>query len=198
MKIQTKTLLLLFVAIAMATGVYFYERRSSTLPSQEQTTEGKAIFSLKEDQIQTLTIKNRQQTLQFERAPKSSGSIWTIKAPKAGPADDAAVGFLLSQLTTGKSDRTLEVPGNRRQEFGLDNPEATIEIGLAGQKSHKLLLGKPTFDQSSLYALADPTDGDSLNVLVVPMDFRNAIDRPLVEWQKPAQKPTEPKPQPSP
>ena len=103
--------------------------------------------------------------------------------------------FLLNLLTTGKSDRTLVMtdPAKQRQEYGLDEPVATVEVKLNNQQSHRLILGKPDFNGTFLYAQADPPadQSEAIEVLLVSPDFENAVNRPLSEW-KSSQKDSKP------
>lgn len=55
-------------------------------------------------------------------------------------------------------------------------------------------MGKPNFNRNFLYALVDPpaNTNQDLSVLLIPIDFQNAVDRPLSEWKR-----DKPKPSPS-
>ncbi|MBD2042548.1 DUF4340 domain-containing protein [Microcoleus sp. FACHB-672] len=104
------------------------------------------------------------------------------------PASDASVAYLLSLLSSSKSARTIVMtnPAKQRQDFGLDEPVGTVEVKLKNQQTHRLILGKPDFNQSFLYAQANPSENrlEAIEVLLVPTDFENAVDRPLLEWKK--------------
>jgi len=52
-----------------------------------------------------------------------------MKAPSQTPASDASVSYLMNLLAKGKSDR-IQVPVAQLQEYGLDQPQATIEVTL--------------------------------------------------------------------
>ncbi|MBW4648807.1 MAG: DUF4340 domain-containing protein [Kastovskya adunca ATA6-11-RM4] len=183
MKLQRTTLVLLVSAVFLGGFVYFYETQEATQREVAQAKEG-TIFSFKEEDIQAFTLKTEAETLAFERV--SDGEFgWRMKKPKDAPASGAAVSYLLN-LFEGKSDRTLTVPAKNRAEYGLKNPQATIEVKLKNQQTHKFLLGKPNFDQSSLYALTDPPNQTSqqLEVMLVSSNFENAVNRPLSEWER--------------
>jgi hypothetical protein len=77
-------------------------------------------------------------------------------------------------------------PAKQRQDFGLDEPVGTVEVKLKNQQTHRLILGKPDFNQSFLYAQANPPENrlEAIEVLLVPTDLENAVDRPLLEWKK--------------
>ena len=203
MKFQKTPLILLFSALLLGGYVYFSELRKEPQPQTAQT-EAKPIFAFKEAEIQAFTVKTAQQTLSFEQMPMvvksgqkglSPKTSWQMTTPEKTAADQATVAFLLNLIATAKSDRTLLTPIARQAEFGLNPPIATIEVKLNNQQIHRLLLGKPNFNRQFLYALADPIANPSqdLAVLQVAIDFQNAVDRPLSEWQQ-----VKPKPKASP
>lgn len=201
MKFQRTSLILAFSALVLGGAVYYFEFQKKSQPIETQV-ESKPIFNFKEADVQAFTVQKPPQTLSFELTPgQKPPQRWMLKSPENVPADDGAVAFLLNLLATGKSDRTLSIPVARKAEFGLDQPTAIVEVKLNNQQTHRLVLGKPNFNRNFLYALADPpaNPNQDLSVLLVPIDFQNAIDRPLAEWKKEKPKPkVSPKPESSP
>lgn len=271
MKLQRSTLILMLLASLAGGFVYVYEIQGA--PQREAAkAKQQQIFSFKEEDVQSLTVKTQKQLLAFERGSQEKQQTpgeprWLLKilnpalatqpatctAPATGqtaatcqtpppppppppaasakpqekpaaspkpaatpspsaspkpaekpaqgsdktgvPASDASVAFLLNLLTTGKSDSTLVMtdPAKQRQEYGLDEPVATVEVKLKNQQSHRLILGKPDFNGTFLYAQSDPPPDKSENieVLLVSPDFQNAVNRPLSEW-KSSQKDSKP------
>ena len=188
MKLQRTTLILMVLALGLGGFVYFYEIKGEP-QRQAALVKQKPIFSFTKDQVQALTIKTQEQTLQFERmaqnaGKKSSLSEWQMKAPNDNPASDPYVSYLLNLLVDSKSDRILSVPATQLPEYGLDKPLATVEVKLNNQQTHQLILGKPDFNNSFLYAQVDPLKSPSgqLNVLLVPLEFQYGVNRPLSEW----------------
>lgn len=195
MKLNLTTLILLGIALLFGTGVYWFERQAAQEHAAEESSahehDGTPIFNFTEDQVQTLTVKRPKQTLVFERTKNSFPQTWKMRTPKQTPANEAAVAYLLNLLATGRSTRTLNVPAAQKQEFGLDQPLATIDVQLKNQQRHQLVLGKLNFNQSAIYAQADPAAQPTLQVLLAPTTLETAVNRPLAEWQQP------PKGQPS-
>ena len=76
-----------------------------------------------------------------------------------------------------------------RVDYGLTQPQATIDVKLNDGKTHQLILGKPNFNKTAVYAIADPTTQAerSPEVLVISNNFENAVNRPLAEWKQPEQ-----------
>jgi hypothetical protein len=126
-------------------------------------------------------------------APTAEATNWEMRSPKVVPASDASVAFLLNLLTTAKPSKTFTAPRAKLADYGLDQPTAEIEITLQDQRTHRLVLGKPDFSRTSLYAQIDPpADATTKDVAIalLPIEFENAINRPLAEWQNlPAKSP---------
>jgi superfamily II DNA helicase RecQ len=199
------TLTLVILALGLGGFVYFDEIRRKNQPEQvaqnhlNQINQGnqqnqqsqKQIFSFAADDIQSLSIKTQDYTLNLERSQKLESPKWLLKSPVSTPAKDAIVSYLTDLLVKGKSENTILTQPNQLSEFGLDKPHATIDIKLKNQKTHQLILGKPNFNDSFLYAQIDPNNqnNESIQVLLVSKDFANAVNRELSEWQeKPDQK----------
>ncbi|MBW4606509.1 MAG: DUF4340 domain-containing protein [Hassallia sp. WJT32-NPBG1] len=185
MKLPRTTLILILLALGLGTFVYFYEIKGA--PQREQVKENKQqIFSFAADDVQSLTVKTENVTLNLERNNNGGDTKWLIKSPTVSPANDPIVSYLMDLLVKGKSDRTLSIPANQLAGFGLDQPQATININLKNQKTHQFILGKADFNRRFLYAQVDPTpkpDGN-INVLLVSTDFENAVKRELSEWKQ--------------
>ncbi len=105
------------------------------------------------------------------------------KERKELAANEAYVSYLLNLLAKSKGDRIIADP---RIEDGLDNPLATVEVKLNNKQTHQLILGNSNFNNTSLYALTDPPQQleEPLKLVLVPTDFKYAVDRPLSEWQQ--------------
>ena len=184
MKLQRTTLILLLLALGLGGFVYFYEIKAAT-QRQEAKAKQQQIFSFDQEQVQAFTVKTREQTLQFERDNKSGKPSWLLKAPSETPASDASVSYLMNLLVKGKSDRTIQVPVAQLQEYGLAQPQATIEVKLNNQETHQLILGNLDFNRNFLYAQANPPakPAGNVDVLLVSTDFENAVNRSLSEWK---------------
>lgn len=190
MKLQRTPLVLVLVAGLLGIGVYAWDAHKSSTPPADQA-EAQPLFRFKEDEIQSLTLKTLVNTLIFEKQQTNGQTTWQMTAPEKAPASDASIAFLTSLLVSSKSDRAISKPANQKAEFGLDQPLATIDIKLTNQQTHTLILGKPNFNRTWMYAIVDPpTDPNAnLSILLVPTTFESAVTRPLAEWKKSADKP---------
>ncbi|MBD2445694.1 DUF4340 domain-containing protein [Nostoc sp. FACHB-152] len=187
MKLPRTTLILVFLALGLGGFVYFYEIKGAT-QREEAKEKQQQIFSFAEDDIQSLTVQTKNNTVVLERNNQSSNPKWLLKSPVSQPGNDAIVAYLTDLLVKGKSNNTLSIPANQLGEFGLNQPQATIKVNLKNQKTHQLVLGKSDFNNRFVYAQADSATqpNGNLNVLLVSTDFQNAVNRELSEWQQPA------------
>lgn len=185
MKLQRTTLVLMLLAILLGGFVYFYEFQWKS-QQEEVKKKQQQLFSFKEDDVKTLKITTPSETITLEHSPESGSTKWLMKFPDAVPANDGTVAYLLDLLEKEKSDRTLTTPASQLAEFGLEQPQATIDIALNNQKTYKLVLGnKPNFDDRLVYAqnqFATKPDG-IVEVVLISKNFENAIKRSLSEWK---------------
>lgn len=185
MKFPKTTLILILLALGLGGFVYFHEIKGKNQQA-EIKIQNQKIFTFTADDVQSLTIKIKETTLQLERRNTSEKPQWEIKSPISALANDAIVSYLMDLLVKGKSERTVLISSAELSEFGLDKPVATIDIKLKNQQSHQLILGKGDFNNQFLYAQAD--SNKNMNLLLVSKDFVNAVNRDISEWKQPAEK----------
>ncbi|MTJ16615.1 MULTISPECIES: DUF4340 domain-containing protein [unclassified Dolichospermum] len=185
MKLPKTTLILILLALGLGGFVYFHEIKGKNQQA-EIKIQNQKIFAFTADDVQSLTIKIKETTLQLERRNTSEKPQWEIKSPISALANDAIVSYLMDLLVDGKSERTVLISSAELSEFGLDKPVATIDIKLKNQQSHQLILGKGDFNNQFLYAQAD--SNKNMNLLLVSKDFVNAVNRDISEWKQPAEK----------
>jgi hypothetical protein len=185
MKLPKTTLILILLALGLGGFVYFHEIKGKNQQT-EIKIQNQKIFAFTADDVQSLTIKIKETTLQLERRNTSEKPQWEIKSPISALANDAIVSYLMDLLVDGKSERTVLISSAELSEFALDKPVATIDIKLKNQQSHQLILGKGDFNNQFLYAQAD--SNKNMNLLLVSKDFVNAVNRDISEWKQPAEK----------
>jgi hypothetical protein len=185
MKLPKTTLILILLALGLGGFVYLHEIKGKNQQT-EIKIQNQKIFTFTADDVQSLTIKIKETTLQLERRNTSEKPQWEIKSPISALANDAIVSYLMDLLVKGKSERTVLISSAELSEFGLDKPVATIDIKLKNQQSHQLILGKGDFNNQFLYAQAD--SNKNMNLLLVSKDFVNAVNRDISEWKQPAEK----------
>jgi hypothetical protein len=97
----------------------------------------KTVLKLDRDKIDTFEVTRQKGVLRFAKA----GSEWEIAAPVKGRADFNAVDSLVSRLHTLQMKSIVAPEAAKLSEYGLDKPEATIQLG-SGSSRAVLLVGK--------------------------------------------------------
>lgn len=180
----------MLVALILAIGVYFLEIQRAGQPNSNQANQQK-LFDFNESEVVGLTISqvidSKPQVIALVRGDQKT-SLWQMQQPENSPANDAVVDFLVGLLVETRTNPPLVITDNQFIEYGLNLPLATIEIKLQNQQTFQLILGKQTFDKNSVYA-AKGISNNSNNktspkqVFLLPLNFQNAVDRPLSEWK---------------
>ena len=211
MKFKKSTQILFASALILATGVAVYE---GTIAPDRQAAKllQQQVFNFEVDRVTTLTVKTPERTLKFDRLPPEEDSTtprWQFQVVEASdeseiqkdpiPAKEAYVSFLLDALVNARSDRTLTVTESELGEYGLDEPQAIVEVKLDDETTHQIQLGERDFSESLVYAIADvPTEETTdFSVLLVSTNLENGINRSLSEWQADEEETSEPQPTPA-
>lgn len=189
MKFQRSTVILVAIALLLGGVVLFTQARQSG-GNRPTTAQGDAetspVFDFEEEDVVYLRIETAAQTVVFE---KDAEGFWQMIEPEAQPAEEAAIAFLLSRLVTDGLRQTTTIEAANQAEFGLEDPFATVEITLADDTTHTLILGDPDFSGQNYYALVDPENfplpaaAGEVEVAIVTENILNGVDRPLEEWQ---------------
>ena len=183
MKLQKSTLALLIGAIALTFGVVVYETQVSSGP-QAEDAEGERLFTrnqaFEETDVQRLTLTRGDETLVFEQNLDNPDIeiSWRMVEPEATLAEPAAIAYLLNILTTDPSLQTLTATPEQLTQYGLDDPDATLELLLADETTHTVKVGGTDFSGDNRYVQVD--DGET--VYVVAGGITNGVERPVEEW----------------
>ena len=191
MKLNRTPVVLLIVAVLLGGVVYLQQ----TIPPPVKS-EAQLLFGFEEADVRSLNLKTLEQNLSFVKNAAPNPAIWQMTSPNQVRANDASVAYLLNAIAAANSTTPLTAPTAKQAEFGFDSPLATVELTLKDSKTHRLILGKPNFNRTSLYAQIDPQPGSELKIFLVSLDFENAVNRPLSEWQQVATMPTPKAPPP--
>jgi hypothetical protein len=97
----------------------------------------KTVLKLDRDTIDSLAISTPQHTVRFAKA----GAEWRLKAPIDARADSTAVEGLVSRLNTLQMKSIAAAEAAKPDEYGLDKPAATVQIG-SGSAQASFLVGK--------------------------------------------------------
>ena len=96
----------------------------------------KTVLKLDRNAIDRLTLTSPKRVLQFAK----SGSEWEMTAPVKARADFSTVDSLVSRLNTLQMKALIEPDATNLAQYGLDKPQATIQLG-SGSSQATLLIG---------------------------------------------------------
>ena len=196
MKLPRTTLILVLLALGLSGFVYFFEIQGTKQREAAQAQE-KQIFSFAADDIQALNISTNDSKVSLERNPdQSQKNKWLLKSPSQEAASNASVSYLTDLLVNEKSGTKISTSKEKLSQYGLNKPQATIEIKLKNKEVRKLILGSSDFQDQSLYARKklNSNSSDKIEVLLVSKNFANAVNRELSEWKQEENTPGQPLP----
>ena len=190
--LKRKTILLMVSAIALFGLVALFEgnRSVTSSRSEEPTTPtdsplqaaGESLFPFTEEDVERVEVQREAETLVFI---KREDGTWEMQTPTSAPAEEGAIAFLLSQITS-TSIHTLSTDISNLRDFGLQNPGATVVLS-ANNTTYQLTIGDDDFTGDQLYVRAEPPaeaadDPEQIKIHVVSGGMRNAVDRPTADW----------------
>jgi hypothetical protein len=137
-------LVLLVVAAALGGYLYYDAKRE---PADEKKLE-KVFAGVVSDKIERVIVKSAagdQTTIEKQ------GTAWQVTQPSAGPADEAEISGITSNLASVEVQRVVDDQPTDLKQYGLDPAHVEVTFKFAG-KDQKLLLGQKTPTGSDLYA----------------------------------------------
>jgi hypothetical protein len=177
MKLQRSTLILMLLASLAGGFVYVYEiqgapRREAAKAKQQQ------IFSFKEEDVQSLTVKTQKQMLAFERSSqkklqKPGEPRWLVKILNSAPATQSAT---CTAPATGQTAATCQIPPPPPPPPASakppEQPAASPKPAASAKPAEKQALGSdtagvPASDASLAFLLNLLTTGKSDRTLVM-------------------------------
>ncbi|EKD08029.1 hypothetical protein SPLC1_S300490 [Arthrospira platensis C1] len=194
MKLQQSTRILMIIALVLAGGVYVVEIRGKSQQQQVQARQDR-IFDISQDEIQSLIIETGDRTLKIERVGEDETDAitpWKMLEPMEYPANIARVNAVLNQLVNTQRIASnpnsgiskLTISKSQLEDYGLVDPQESIQIQLRDETTHRLVLGKSEFSGDAIYAMTNPPETlpENISILVISKTARDAISHPLDEW----------------
>jgi hypothetical protein len=169
---KRSTLILLLVAVALGSVVYYVVRKDKAENTGRDSEEAnKPAFNFKAEDVASLAVTRGGQTVRLER----QSDKWQITEPVKTEADQSAVESLLSSLTGATVERTLAMTESLRRGAGLESPAVTVEVKLKTGAQHKVALGKQDPTGAAAYALLDQNQ----DVALVSTSLLTSADKSL-------------------
>lgn len=167
---KKSTLIVVVVAVALGAFVYFYDSKHNPKPVSEDTS--KPAFSVKSDQISSVTIHHADATVALAK----KGSEWDLTQPIATRADQSEVGTIVDDLS-GLSIQRSFAPTDALSKYGLTDPAVKIEFRTGNGSSHEIQMGDKDFTNSAVYGLID----GSKQVDLLPTSLLDEAEKPVTQ-----------------
>ncbi len=167
-----KTTLVLIFLVAIVGGIVYVNPFEK---EEEKAPEPPLFFAVEEDRINRIGITLQGQSASFIKTGQSIQS-WQFESPSGIPVSHYRWGGIPLLLSGPRSKRQLPIESwANLEQFGLDAPSITIDLGLTSGRGLTLLLGDKTPDELAHYTkqqdnptvfLLDNTWGDLMSRLV--------------------------------
>ena len=154
--------------------VYFYEIEGGKR-REEAAEEAKKLFQFEKEEVKSISLTRSDGSIILE---KENGS-WKLVAPIEAKADEAAVDGLASELSSTLLERSLESSPVDWKDYGLENPNLKITVGLKDGRRLNLELGDKDFNQASVFGRVPHL----AKVLVLPTLLYTAVDKELLDFR---------------
>lgn len=154
--------------------VYFYEIEGGK-KREAAAEEAKKLFQFEKEEVNSISLTRSDGSIILK---KENGG-WKLVAPIEAGADEAAVDGLASELSSTQVERSLESSPVDWKDYGLDNPNLKITVGLKDGRRLDLELGDKDFNQASVFGRIP----NSAKVLLLPTLLYTAVDKELFDFR---------------
>lgn len=152
MLIKKTTLIILGLAIVLGGAVYYFDWKRG---NEAKTEAPKRAYAIQAADVVSLTLSHPARpgdpTIRFAKR----GGAWQIVEPVETGADQSVVDGIVDQISGAEVSQTEPGTPDRLKAYGLDPPQASLELQLANGAKHTLLVGSKTFTGDSVYAVVD-------------------------------------------
>ncbi|BAQ66545.1 hypothetical protein GM3709_3310 [Geminocystis sp. NIES-3709] len=177
---------MVILALGLTGFVYFSEIKNQGLDIsskiEEKEDKKENIFSFDSKDIKGIVIEVNNQKISFEKTDKD---IWEMIQPEKLTASDAAISFLVNLFNQAENKIQIPLTEEKRQEYGLVQSSYKIQWRLKNDEQYQMILGKPNFDDTQIYAEVKFPDSvkTKQNIFLVSKSFQYAIERDFNEWK---------------
>ncbi len=146
---KPKGLLVSVVLLAVLGGLVWWSNKRQAQASKSPNDSSVKMISIPDDQFQEIRIKKvGGETIDL----KKQGSKWEMTQPKSLPADQDAVGSIVSNLAALNADKVVEDKAADLKPYGLADPTLDIQVTKKDGKTATVLVGDDTPTGSGAYA----------------------------------------------
>src|SRR5450432_689891 len=122
---KPKGLLIAVVVLAVLGGLTWWSNKNQAAAGKAPADASTKLLSVPADQFQEIKVKKLSG--EVIRLRKDNGK-WQIVEPNPLPADQDAVGSLVSTLSSLNADKVVEDKATDLKAYGLDNPTLDVSV----------------------------------------------------------------------
>lgn len=160
MIVKKPALILLVLAIAGGAAAYYFDWKRGNEP---KTDTFKRAYALQAADVVSLVLSHPARPSDPAIHFAKHGDAWQVVDPIQTDADQSVVDGIVDQVAGAEVLGTEPGTPDRLKAYGLDPPQASLELQLANGSKHTLLVGANSFTGDSIYALVD--GGQSVSLL---------------------------------
>jgi len=147
---KTRTALIYLAVLLVLAGYFYYFEVVRRNARTEEKEAALRLFQVEKGKITSLQlIKGQGKPITLNKQGQ-----WQIIEPLDSPADDYAVGNLLTSLESLKIEREVETEAQDLKPYGLDNPRLHLSF-LADGTRHHLRVGSKAVVADQYYGSGD-------------------------------------------
>ncbi len=187
------SLLLMITFMVLGTFAFFDPLRRQVKEEERRERDSHVVW-LKDRKLESIVVSGKNPPVQFTCAIPAGCAFdgtgdWKLVLPISDNADPSAVGSLASTLInlTQSEKIDFDTPPDPK-EFGLDLPQATVELQLKAQKGQPpepkesviLKFGKASTVGPNVYL---SVSGDPKHLFLVPNYLPEMVNKELFHWR---------------
>jgi len=127
--------------------------KSNIIEKKLDDFRDKTLFAFETDHVTKVTLKHGQTTLVCEK----KGDQWTMLEPRKVRADKSSLETLINAIKDEKIEAFVEPEAANLAQYGLDHPQLTVTLAVAGDKT--LLIGKKKDGETSSTSTSSTATG---------------------------------------
>ncbi len=180
-----KNTLILFIVLVCAGTAYWYFVKKRGKEKEEAQKQAAYLFEQSEKEVVRVTLKKRGAShIVMEKVSKGpeqteeEEDTWLITSPVETGGSSTAINSLISSLMESKREEVVWESLEKREEYGLDEPELSVEFTYKGEETvHGVDFGIESLDREKVFASVRGKDA----IYSVPVGVKNALVKNLFD-----------------
>jgi hypothetical protein len=165
----TSTLILVVVLAGLGAYIYFVDSKRPAASADGSSATKEKVFTVEAEKINELRVTAQGETSLLRK----DASGWKMIEPAPIDADPPEVIGVASALSNVDIVRVVDENATNLEQFGLANPQITVEYKAEGGGSGTLKLGNKNATQGEIYALKN----DEKRVLLISAFQESSFNR---------------------